>query len=74
MDHDSSSDEATHLLVEALVMRESLAEICEELERSMVAFQAKLNALGAATGQPELEPPEEEEEEEEEQSRNGRWP
>lgn len=70
VDHDSASDEVTQLLVEALVIRESLMEICEELERSMVAFQAKLGALAAATAHDELEPPEDEEESE----RNGSWP
>jgi hypothetical protein len=39
-------DDAAQLLVDGLVIRESLAEICEEIERSMVAFGARLSALG----------------------------
>jgi hypothetical protein len=37
-------DDAAQLLVDGLVIRESLLEICEEIERSMVAFGARLNA------------------------------
>ena len=32
---------------DGLVIRESLLEICREIERAMVAFEAKLDALGA---------------------------
>jgi hypothetical protein len=39
-------DDAAQLLVDGLVVRESLLEICEEIERSMVAFSARLSALG----------------------------
>lgn len=49
VDHDSATDETAQMLVEALVIRESLLEICRALERSMVAYQAKLNALLDAT-------------------------
>jgi hypothetical protein len=35
------------LLLEGLLIRESLLEICQEVERSMVAFEGKLNALVA---------------------------
>ena len=43
-DHEVA-DETARLLVEGLVIRESLLELCRELERAMVAFQARLNAL-----------------------------
>jgi hypothetical protein len=47
LDHDSLSDDVEQLLVEGLLIRESLLEICQEIERSMVAFEGKLNALAA---------------------------
>jgi hypothetical protein len=43
-------DDAAQLLVDGLVIRESLVEICEEIERSMVAFGARLSALGMTGG------------------------
>lgn len=46
-DRDSISDDVEQLLVEGLLIRESLLEICQEVERSMVAFEGKLNALVA---------------------------
>ncbi len=46
-DRDSISDDVEQLLVEGLLIRESLLEICQEIERSMVAFEGKLNALVA---------------------------
>lgn len=49
-DRDSISDDVEQLLVEGLLIRESLLEICQEVERSMVAFEGKLNALVAVTG------------------------
>jgi hypothetical protein len=48
-DRDSVSDDVEQLLVEGLLIRESLLEICQEVERSMVAFEGKLNALVAVT-------------------------
>src|SRR5512133_544545 len=48
IDRDGSSDETAQMLIDGLVIRESLLEICQEIERSMVAFQAKLNALALA--------------------------
>lgn len=45
LDHDSLGDDVEQLLVEGLLIRESLLEICQEIERSMVAFEGKLNAL-----------------------------
>ena len=49
-DRDSISDDVEQLLVEGLLIRESLLEICQEVERSMVAFEGKLNALVAVSG------------------------
>jgi hypothetical protein len=55
-DRDSVSDDVEQLLVEGLLIRESLLEICQEVERSMVAFEGKLNALVAVTrADPETE-------------------
>jgi hypothetical protein len=48
LDRDSVSDDVEQLLVEGLLIRESLLEICQEIERAMVAFEGKLNALAAA--------------------------
>ena len=48
-DPDSAADESTRLVVEGLVMRQSLLEICREIERAMVTFEARLNALQPAT-------------------------
>ena len=50
VDHDSIEDDSAQLLVDGLVIRESLLEICQEIERSMVAFEARLNALATAAG------------------------
>jgi hypothetical protein len=46
-DRHRLDDETAQLLVDGLVIRESLLEICQEIERSMVAFEAKLNALAS---------------------------
>jgi hypothetical protein len=55
-DRDSVSDDVEQLLVEGLLIRESLLEICQEVERSMVAFEGKLNALIAvADADPDVE-------------------
>jgi hypothetical protein len=51
LDRDSVSDDVEHLLVEGLLIRESLLEICQEIERSMVAFEGKLNALAAVSAE-----------------------
>jgi hypothetical protein len=54
-DRDSHDDDIAQLLVDGLVIRESLLQICQEIERSMVAFEAKLNALAeTATGHARL--------------------
>jgi hypothetical protein len=45
------ADETTQMLVEGLVIRESLIEICHEIERAMVVFEARLDALASAADQ-----------------------
>ena len=45
------ADETAQMLVEGLVIRESLIEICREIERSMVVFGARLEALASAADQ-----------------------
>src|SRR4051794_9929041 len=47
-DHDSVTDEAARMLVDGLVIRESLLEICKEIERAMVSFEGRLKALEAS--------------------------
>ena len=55
LDHsESEEDEATSVLVEGLAIRESLLEICRQIERVMVLFEKRLRALGA---EPEPERP-----------------
>jgi hypothetical protein len=49
---DSTSDDTAQLLFDGLVIRESLLEICREIERAMVAFEAKLDALATAAVEP----------------------
>lgn len=46
-DRGEIADETERLLVEGLVIRESLLELCQEIERAMVAFEARLTALQA---------------------------
>jgi hypothetical protein len=55
LDQDSVSDDVEQLLVEGLLVRESLLEICQEIERAMVAFEGKLNALAARAVHPDTE-------------------
>jgi len=56
LDRDSDADDAEQLLVDSMVIRESLLEICQEVERSMVAFEARLSALaGSPGGDPAVE-------------------
>ena len=47
LDDASVADETTRVLIEGLVVRESLLEICQEIERAMVSFEARLKALEA---------------------------
>ena len=43
---DDRADEAAQLLVEGMVMRESLLGLCQEIARSMGVLEARLTALG----------------------------
>ena len=59
-DDAGMADETTKVLVEGLVIRESLLEICRQIERVMVSFEARLRALPGGQDQvPEsaLQPP-----------------
>jgi hypothetical protein len=56
LDRDSVSDDVEQLLVEGLLIRESLMEICQEIERAMVAFEGKLNALAVVSVERERPP------------------
>jgi len=59
-DSGRAGDDTAQLLFDGLVIRESLLEICREIERAMVAFEAKLDALATAAvdrpGTPVAEP------------------
>jgi hypothetical protein len=58
IDHgDSDADEATRVLIEGLAIRESLLEICRQIERAMSLFEIRLRALPGAGQQPELRRP-----------------
>jgi hypothetical protein len=46
-DAEGLGDDAAQLLIDGLVIRESLLEICAEIERAMVAFTARLHALAS---------------------------
>jgi hypothetical protein len=57
IDHgESAADEATRVLVEGLAIRESLLEICIQIERVMVGFEKRLRALDGAGQEPEPQP------------------
>jgi hypothetical protein len=45
-DCDDCADEAAQMIVEGVVLRESLLEVCRELERSMATLKARLTAMG----------------------------
>jgi hypothetical protein len=51
IDCGNLADETGQMLVEGLVIRESLIEICDEIERAMVVFEARLDALASAADQ-----------------------
>jgi hypothetical protein len=51
VDRGNLADETAQMLVEGLVIRESLIEICHEIERAMVVFEARLDALASAADQ-----------------------
>ena len=42
---DSSADEAWHVLVELLVIREGLLEVCQQIVPAMVAVERRLSAM-----------------------------
>jgi hypothetical protein len=50
IDPEALADETARMLVEGLVIRESLLEICQEIERAMVTFEARLKALETMGG------------------------
>ena len=52
LDHDNVNDETTRVLVEGLVIRESLLEICEDIKHIMGSYAIKLRALEAAAAEP----------------------
>ncbi|MDA0161521.1 hypothetical protein OM076_14690 [Solirubrobacter ginsenosidimutans] len=61
-DDAGMADETTKVLVEGLVIRESLLEICRQIERVMVSFEARLRALpGGQDQDTALQPPAESE-------------
>jgi hypothetical protein len=49
-DREEEADEAAQLLVEGMIMRESLLALCQEIARSMQELEARLVALGAPAG------------------------
>jgi hypothetical protein len=51
-DEDDVADDAAQLLVEAMVLRESLLEVCQELGRAIGGVTARLERLGTAAGIP----------------------
>jgi hypothetical protein len=49
---DNVADETTRVLVEGLAIRESLLEICRQIERAMSLFEARLRALPGTEPEP----------------------
>jgi transposase-like protein len=49
MDRDDVGDEATQLLIESLVTREALLELCDEIQRWMSEVRERLDALSPDT-------------------------
>jgi hypothetical protein len=49
IDHraEDAADEAAEMLAEVVVLRDSLLEVCAELERAMATVRARLHGLGA---------------------------
>jgi hypothetical protein len=43
---EDAADEAAEMLAEVVVLRDSLLEVCEELERAMASVRARLYRLG----------------------------
>jgi hypothetical protein len=46
--YENAGDEAAEMLVEGLVIREALLEVCEQIQQSMAAVKARLSPLAAA--------------------------
>jgi hypothetical protein len=48
IDHraEDAADEAAEMLAEVVVLRDSLLEVCAELERAMATVRARLHSLG----------------------------
>ena len=44
---EDAADEAAEMLTEVVVLRDSLLEVCEELERAMVSVRARLHRVGS---------------------------
>ena len=65
VDDDCLADETTRVLIEGLVIRESLLEICRQMERAMILFQGRLRALGGEQPETMLRPPQD--------ARTGHW-
>jgi hypothetical protein len=43
---EDAADEAAEMLAEVVVLRDSLLEVCQELERAMASVRARLHRLG----------------------------
>jgi hypothetical protein len=43
---EDAADEAAEMLAEVVVLRDTLLEVCEELERTMVSVRVRLHRLG----------------------------
>jgi hypothetical protein len=72
-DDAGMADETTKVLVEGLVIRESLLEICRQIERVMVSFEARLRALPGGQVQDLALLPPRESEDEDAPGRGGHW-
>jgi len=49
-DDSDDGDDAAQLLIDGVVLRESLLEVCGELERSIAAVKARLDGIGHEVG------------------------
>ena len=65
--------ETTKVLVEGLVIRESLLEICRQIERVMVSFEARLRALPGGQDQDMALQPPRESDNDDGRERGGHW-
>jgi hypothetical protein len=53
---EDAADEAAEMLAEVVVLRDSLLEVCAELERAMATVRARLDALGSGPPDGPYEP------------------